>query len=440
MRCVKAAGRSARAPRAGSWAEAVASSTSEQLREVIRLYDVVRLKVLVGQSNTQYLQKARDYICWCDKWDPPYDPTRPSAESIGRYCTHWATVFSTRSLPGLVTSLRAVARDNPEWTLWSASDDAIINKTVKLLQNDKADIDKAKYMYPCMNRVRRRLAQAVRMWNLVEVQDAARLALSVSLMFRPQDSAAGRPRAGDLAFHESDVARVSPSGEMDEESVMQYFSMRVRKGKTFGRVVNVPYVRSEGLLSAFWWLAQYRQLRASWSKSVPEKEAFMFPRVTRSGDEFVVDWKAPMDDEAYYARRAERCLAVGVPSWFVAGMGPYSDRCAGCEESVRAGKSAEWIRRRGGWRTDAWKYYVRASPEQEACRCLGLDEVVAVGDLFGFGPATLDAVTVWAPLPVQPVAERQPYMFAARDVPRGRPQARRGGWMSAQERAVAGGS
>ena len=66
--------------------------------------------------------------------------------------------------------------------------------------------------------------------------------------------------------------------------------------------------------------------------------------------------------------------------------------------------------------------------------------MVAVGDLFGFGPATLDAVTVWAPLSVQPVAERQPYMFAARDVPRGRPQARRGGWMSAQERADAGGS
>ena len=427
-RCVALGGKSRRRPKAGSWGAVVERASQAELEEVGRLYEVLRMRVLVGQSNPQYLQKARDYVVWCGKWTPPYDPTQPDAESIGRYCTHWVTAFSSRSLPGLVSALRAVARDNVDWRLWSSPDDRVINKMVKQLMLDKVDIDKAKYVYPMMNRIRRRLYGAVVMWNLVQVQDAARGALAHSAMFRPQDAAAGRPRMSDFSFHETQVERVgrgNPNGAASGRSRMQYFVIRVRKGKTHARSASVPYDREEGLLSAYWWMAHYLRLVRECGGEAPARESFMFPLVRRSGSSFIVDWSCPMDDAAFYTRRAEACKAAGVPAWYVAGMGPYSDRSGGCEEAKRAGRSDEWIRRRGGWRSDAWKYYIRASFEQEACQCLGIDGLVAVTDLFQFGPASAERTNVWAPLRVRPTAQPQLVMFAAREVPRGRPQGRR---------------
>ena len=118
------------------------------------------------------------------------------------------------------------------------------------------------------------------------------------------------------------------------------------------------------------------------TESVESKEKSEKGEDERTGEE-TVDWTRPMSDASFMAEVKLRALRVGAPWDYVAKIVPYSSRSGGVRWRFgqKPPKEREWIKRRGGWLSDAYRYYERLTPGREALEAMGLDAAELAGSL-----------------------------------------------------------
>lgn len=402
----------------GSWLSLLRSEVIDPRRD--ELWLVVRAKTKPGVSNPSYLQKARDFMYWCHEVAKPrVNPKTATADDLGRYFTAYALGFRSSTLPQVKAALLAVARDNADWVTWSEEMSDDLKNVIKKLRDQREHLEEAYQRTPLEIELVDRIGRTLAVSSLADLQFGARLMVQLDGMMRPQDCAVGRCRWGDTSFHEARLVGNGPAR-------IYYYSRRVRAGKTsMARTYHSAYEIEDGAVSAYWWLAKYRELLRVRAEHAPTPEDYEFPLIVTdavTGAE-TVDWARPMSDASFMAEVKLRALRVGAPREYVAKLVPYSSRSGGVRWRFgqKPPKEREWIKRRGGWLSDAYRFYERLTPGGEALEAMGLDAAELAGDLFEYISEGEYSRESWPVLKTFPVAEQQNVQFVARAVARGRP-------------------